>query len=252
MACTRALELLPGDAAGADAHARECEACCAVVGAWRAVEAPPGPRMADAAEAGIRRAALRELRHSPRAGSWRVAAGFVGAAAAITGGLMAVMMPDSKFLKVDQPAAAAGYAGMLVLTQFMAGWWALRPKVGRLHAVTLFGGLLVGLQLLGAPGLASEGVAARAKEASCLGFELAVAFIPVVLGLLALRHNAPSLLRGALVGTAAGAAGTFALYFHCSNLSVAHLALFHLGGWGLVVGGAAVAAKLLRPRAYAP
>lgn len=199
----------------------------------------------------LRPVVLHELRLTAGNRSWRTPGLFFGGFAVSVSLLIGIVVQRGPGLTIDLPIAFA-VSALLMGIQLVAAWWALAPNVGPRHlgALAISAAAVVGL--LFGPGLESTGPVEGTRAFGCLFVQVVVPLIPLVIGVLVLRHNAPSMVRGALVGASAGLAGAIPLYWHCANLAASHRIPHHLGGWLLIVLLGAVATRMLKPRAWAP
>lgn len=82
--------------------------------------------------------------------------------------------------------------------------------------------------------------------------ELAASTVPLGVSLWVLTRFAPDVLRTVVAGLAAGAGGLVTLHLHCTNGTLGHLVVFHLGPWVLVSLAAVGLRRVLPSATWAP
>lgn len=207
------------------------------------------PRSEEALQA-LARAAREELAAKPKVRRWWVDALVVlglnlvmgvGAAAALT-------WSDSQHASMTMRMVVVG-AWLAVMAAGSVLWMRPGPATAR---------WLVGGAFLLASALAIGGASGFDPGSPffsgmrCAFTECAVGLVPVTVVLaLSTRFaaRASHVFTGAL---AAGAGGALALHLHCSNGTVAHIAVFHLLPAVLLAGLAVLIRRALRPSTFAP
>ena len=234
--------------AGRD-HAAGCPSCAALLEGHRKLGRSEAPATASLDR--ILAAALEELRRTPNLSWQRETLLLLLATAVLT--LLVTFLPLWRESLPWSPEGLAVHTALLVLTQAILAFGAVAPgPLGR-GAGFLGLGLTVASALSLAIGLPGSTLPAAQSGLTCSSMVLALAILPVVVGLWATRRAAPSRLRSGLVGLAAGAVGALALHLHCPNASLLHVAAFHLGAWALLAVVVGLGAPRWRqPLSFAP
>jgi hypothetical protein len=125
------------------------------------------------------------------------------------------------------------------------GFGAARKVVGGVTLLTAAAVALGGSGYAGTRSLVVSGL-------PCLGVETAMTVVPLLAAVWIQRRFAFDPVRSFLACLSAGAAGLFALHFHCAIGTFQHLFLFHVLPW-IALGGLGLYARARLPsRSYAP
>ncbi|RYZ43994.1 MAG: DUF1109 family protein [Myxococcaceae bacterium] len=167
-----------------------------------------------------------------------------GMALAVAGVLLALGRITGAALLGRAPMLA-----MLLSTGAVCSWGALAPRGRPLRWVG------VGMAAVSAVLLVMTRAAPRGPsslpEWVCTASHVAVALVPLVVALVALRWAAFDPLRAVVAGLAAGTVGAFVGELACEQ-GAGHVAAYHLGAWALLALMTWALSKRLKPRTYAP
>ncbi len=237
---------------GLASHARTCEHCQATLAAYDDVDGQ-APAPPDKALPRIREAALQELAARPVARPWwQEATAFAGFNALVTLGAVCALGRDGLVNNRAPTPVVALLGVLLAATMSLATLLALSPQRRPVLAAMLVGCAMAGLAVLAGGSGFDPGGGFWQAGVKCLSCELGISAVPLAVGLFFLTRSARRLLRAALLGAASGLVGMLALHLHCPNGTFAHLLVFHVAPWLLLVGMAAAVRALLPTRSYAP
>lgn len=206
----------------------------------------PDPSVGQASDR-LRAAVFAEL-EVPAARSWRGdvlwVIGVCGLVAAAVGVALIAGGAATVTHLADRAAAIAGLLAIGAGCAFTALAPRRRSRLGVGFALAAIG--MVGLVLARQTSSVSS---APAWVCTLTHFTVAVA--PLLFGLSLLRKSAVDPIRAGLLGLAIGTTGAIVGELACEQ-SWAHVAIWHLGAWALVGAVAALAARRIVPRSFAP
>ena len=207
-----------------------------------------GPVNLDAARlAGVRAAALDELRRRPKPVSWRREA--VGTMAIVLGTTALVIGAGAwlSIVEIEKVRERIVPLILLVVLQALGVFAAIAPGRAALRWTLGVLALAAAVAMLMGRG---EGVVPGTPALACSTSHVAVDLIPLGLALFALRRFSWTLGRSLLAGVAAAATGAIAGELSCGR-GWSH-ALFHHIGAGLVIALVCVVfSRARRPHTYA-
>ncbi|RKH40669.1 DUF1109 family protein [Corallococcus sp. AB050B] len=212
---------------------------------WRS----PPPRLDPKAMERALAASREELALKRPVRGWRsqavgVFAASSGLALAVTGVLLALGRTTGAVLTGRAPMLA-----MLLSTSAVCSWGALSPRGRPLRQV---GVVMAGVSavLLVLTRAAPRGPSTL-PEWVCTVSHVAVALVPLVVALVALRSAAFDPLRATVAGLSVGTVGAFVGELACEQ-GPGHVATYHLAAWALMTLATWALSKRLKPRTYAP
>ncbi|WP_375759202.1 NrsF family protein [Corallococcus exercitus] len=212
---------------------------------WRSSPPRLDPRAMERALAASRaELALKRPVRRWRAQAVGLFAASAGLALAVAGVFLAVGRLTGAMLTGRAPMLA-----MLLSTGAVCSWGALSPRGRQLRWVG------VGMALLSSALLVLTRAAPRGPstlpEWVCTVSHVALALVPLVVAVVALRSAAFDPLRAAVAGLAVGTVGAFVGELACEQ-GPGHVATYHLGAWALLTLTTWALSKRLKPRTYAP
>ncbi|RKH68381.1 NrsF family protein [Corallococcus aberystwythensis] len=212
---------------------------------WRSAPPRLDPRAMERALAASRaELALKRPVRPWRSQAVGVFAASAGLALAVLGVFLALGRTTGAMLTGRAPMLA-----MLLSTGAVCSWGALSPRGRPLRWVG------VGMALLSSALLVLTRVAPRGPsslpEWVCTVSHVALALVPLVVALVALRSAAFDPLRAAVAGLSVGTVGAFVGELACEQ-GPGHVATYHLGAWALLTLTTWALSKRLKPRTYAP
>lgn len=167
-----------------------------------------------------------------------------GLALAVMGVLLALGNTTGAMLRGRAPMLA-----MLLSTGAVCSWGAIAPRGRGLRWVGV-GMALVSAVLLVLTRAAPHGPSSL-PDWVCTASHLALALVPLVVALVALRSAAFDPLRAVVAGLSVGTVGAFVGELACEK-GPGHVATYHLGAWALVMLATWALSQRIKPRTYAP
>lgn len=214
-------------------------------GPWRSTAPRLDPKVMERALAASRaELALKRPVRGWRSQAVGVFATSAGLALAVAGVLLALGRTTGATLMGRAPMLA-----MLLSTSAVCSWGALSPRGRPLRWVG------VGMALVSSVLLVLTRAAPRGPptlpEWVCTASHVALALVPLVVALVALRSAAFDPLRAVVAGMSVGTVGAFVGELACEQ-GPGHVAIYHLTAWALMTLATWALSKRLKPRTYAP
>lgn len=252
--CTKVLEHLGAELGPELAeHARTCEHCQGVLGAYRAMpDAPPVELSADASAA-IRARAASELSSHPRAWPWWSQALLLSAVNLAFAAAGALALGKRGLVLNAAPAfAVAGLAALLGAIILLAPFASSDPGHRWTRTSILLSiPLLAAAITFGGSGSGSPLAFVR-RGLACAAIEVALWIIPGLFALWALTRSAFQPRRAAAAAIGSSAVGLFVLELHCSIGDPEHLFVFHVVPSLLLIALVIAIRSRIASRSFAP
>ncbi|RKI16168.1 DUF1109 domain-containing protein [Corallococcus sp. AB030] len=212
---------------------------------WRSTPPRLDPKAMERALAASRaELALKRPVRGWRSQALGVFAASAGMALAVMGVFLALGRTTGSMLMGRAPLLA-----MLLSTSAVCSWGALSPRGRRLRWVGV-GMALVSSALLVLTRATPRGPSSL-PEWVCTVSHVALALVPLVVALVALRSAVFDPLRATVAGLAVGTVGAVVGELACEQ-GPGHVATYHLGAWALLTLVTWALSKRLKPRTYAP
>ncbi|MBL8913850.1 MAG: DUF1109 domain-containing protein [Archangium sp.] len=200
------------------------------------------------AQARILAAMRGELKSAPKASRWKLeVAGVIGSVTLIALAVGAALVSSGN-ADVSVIGARAGVLAMCGLVCAFTAMAALVPGAQRGQAIAVAAFVVASVALVL---MRREVAPSSSPEWVCTVSHLGVGFVPLVIGLVALRRSDLKLLAGLALGVAAGTTGAMVGELACGRDAM-HVLLFHVSAWVLMVVAGVVLSRVVRPRSHAP